>query len=554
MEYYRKCNVCGKITCYTDDDLKENSDQAHIASLYALSTIGNAIAGTKYDMYESSKSCDRASNKLMDYSKCPSCGSKDTALVTKKFAIFSNKVNGNYSIADLISEASGYLDKGDFNNAFCFATMVLNEDENNYDAYLIRLLASYEIKSLEEIDELGVDYSENFHFKKLLLVVDDNQKKKLLYNSNVNKFRVIYYNSTNLLAKEDSEDIIKELEYYIGELKNYNDDKSKILLNNLDNKRKKIVYGLGCKYLENNNKEDIPKALDIFDKLNDYNDSKSKFKQCKEIFDNNEKRHKIKIIKIMVCISVMIIFIISVPVIANYKYKEGRYNEADSLLNQEKYTEAFIIYNKLGDYKDSKKKAEDAENEMIYLKATYLYSEGSFEEAIAEFNKIYNYKDSAELKEKATLFNYIKGYNHDEMKKYINNHHKNYELIKDDEEIKRIFVNKWLVEHCDQGKNEIDVINFYPDGTGYNDTNIYYPRDLKWEVKDGYLYYTTCYSYELFGYGINDIYELRKVSDDVYLLFVCGSFVSGLGSYSPFVRYILIQPNSKISRQVGFTK
>lgn len=127
MEYYSKCNVCGKIICYTDKDLKDNAKNSLIAGLAAMSSIGNAVAGTRYDMYESGKLSSRASDKVVDYSKCSNCGSKDVTLVTKKFAIFSNRNNGNYSVKDLLSEAKKYLEKKDYEDAFCFATMILND-------------------------------------------------------------------------------------------------------------------------------------------------------------------------------------------------------------------------------------------------------------------------------------------------------------------------------------------------------------------------------------------------------------------------------------------
>lgn len=507
MEYYSKCNVCGKITCYTDKDLKENNKQSIITGLAAISTIGNAVAGTKYDMYESSKFSNRASSKIVDYSKCPSCGSKDVVLVTKKFAIFSNKVKGNYSIDDLIKEANNYLDKSDFENAFCFATMVLNEDEKNYNAYLIRFLSSYEVKSLEEIDKLSIDYSNNQHFNNLLLVSDDTQKKKLLSSSDRNKYNIIFDNSKSILDKKDSEDIIEELEYYINELNNFDDDKSKNLSNKLDNKRKEIVYKLGCEYLKSEDISNLEEAIDLFDAISDYKDSNDKLKECEDKLKNNKVRHNRTTLIIVICIIFIISgFIIFITMIDN-RINENSYKEANSLLKEKKYKEASEIYEELGGYKDSKKK-----------------------------------------KEKATLYNYVKSYNNEEAEEYFNNHIEDYELINDAEKIKKIFVNKWLVETINPSITITyppDIEIFNADGTGYSETDTTF-KDLKWQIKDGYLYYDSVSKfseYDKYKFNEYEKYEFRKVSNDIYLL--VEAYIDNSA------KYIFILENSETANKIG---
>lgn len=512
MEYYSKCNVCGKITCYTDKDLKENNKQSIITGLAAISTIGNAVAGTKYDMYESSKFSDRASSKIVDYSKCPNCGSKDVVLVTKKFAIFSNKLKGNYSIDDLIKEAYSYLNKSDFENAFCFSTMVLNEDEKNYDAYLIRFLASYEVKSLEEIDKLNLDYSNSQHFNNLLSVANETQKSKLLSDSQKNKYNLIIINSAKLLEAKDNENIVKDLEYYISELNNYDNEKSKKLLENLDSKRKEIMYKLGCEYLEENNKEYITKALDIFDELNDYKDSKSKLKNCKELLATNKKQHNKNIIISTVCISVIVILIILSSIIINNKHNEEKYNEANSLVKQEKYDKAIKLYKELGNYKDSEKKKIDSQNKKIYLNAMNSYNEGWFEEANKEFNKIKNYKDSFELAKKAELYDHIENYC--KYQEYFTQNIEEYELVDSDEKLNKLFPNNWFVGYLSLAcsfKPEYNILN--SDGT------ISKPKcnscgNYLWRISDSYLYYNVYTNYS----DLNK-YEVRKIFDDTYLLY-----------------------------------
>ena len=284
MEYYSKCNVCGKITCYTDKDLKDNAKNSLIAGLAAISSIGNAVAGTRYDMYESGKLSDRASDKVVDYSKCPNCGSKDLTLVTKKFAIFSNKVNGNYSIKDLIKEATSYLEKKDYENAFCFATMVLIEDDNNYDACLIRFLSSYEINDIEELSNIKEDYYFNQHFKNLLNVSDNKQKEYLLKQYKDNKEKRIISNAEDLLKSRNDEKFIDEIDSIIKEIKT-NNLEDRISIKKLQEKKLEIIYFLGCNSLKENTVSSVTKAKDFFELSKDYKDSKKKISSNIEIPD-----------------------------------------------------------------------------------------------------------------------------------------------------------------------------------------------------------------------------------------------------------------------------
>ncbi|MCL0269449.1 hypothetical protein M2T75_39640, partial [Klebsiella pneumoniae] len=71
MEYRKKCNVCGKIWCYTDEDIKQNTKNAGLAALSSIGAVANVFVGTRYDAYEQTKMSDRAISKIRDFSKCP---------------------------------------------------------------------------------------------------------------------------------------------------------------------------------------------------------------------------------------------------------------------------------------------------------------------------------------------------------------------------------------------------------------------------------------------------------------------------------------------------
>lgn len=84
MEYIKRCKICGKIWCYTDEDVKNNARNALAGSLSAIGSVANSIGGTRYDAYEQNKMANMALNRIVEYNKCPYCNSRDIMSITKE--------------------------------------------------------------------------------------------------------------------------------------------------------------------------------------------------------------------------------------------------------------------------------------------------------------------------------------------------------------------------------------------------------------------------------------------------------------------------------------
>lgn len=78
-----------------------------------------------------------------------------------------------------------------------------------------------------------------------------------------------------------------------------------------------------------------------------------------------------------------------IPICQNYV----KYNDAESLMSKKSYSSAEQIFDSLGDYKDSPKKAQNAKNEL-YEEANKLFEEGDYQGAINAFSSLGEYKDS----------------------------------------------------------------------------------------------------------------------------------------------------------------
>jgi len=264
MEYYRKCNVCGKIECYTDNDLKENASNAMTSGLAALGSATSALFGTRYDMYELNKISESKKNKIVNYGKCSFCGSIDTMLVTKNYAKYSYKVKGNIEVDDLIFNAKKYLLVENYSDAFCFSSIALQDEPFNYDACLIRFLSSIEINKFEDLNYIAGDLFKLNYFQELYVCASDKQKRDLNEINVVCKDNDYIYNAEKLLKHPNAFSLIEIINKYIKKINTLNDDdKYNDLIKKLKTKKKRIIYETASDLYEEGNTDSLQKALRI---------------------------------------------------------------------------------------------------------------------------------------------------------------------------------------------------------------------------------------------------------------------------------------------------
>lgn len=70
----KKCKVCGEVWCYTEEDVKANKKNAMRSASQSLS---GAMTGNLLVAQTASIAANQIGDKIIDFSKCPHCGSKD---------------------------------------------------------------------------------------------------------------------------------------------------------------------------------------------------------------------------------------------------------------------------------------------------------------------------------------------------------------------------------------------------------------------------------------------------------------------------------------------
>lgn len=83
-EIRKKCNVCGHLYCYSLYDLMRNAEKAKSAALSATMGFAGAVSGMYTASAVHSGNAEAASNRIVDYNRCPHCGSIDVRTLSKE--------------------------------------------------------------------------------------------------------------------------------------------------------------------------------------------------------------------------------------------------------------------------------------------------------------------------------------------------------------------------------------------------------------------------------------------------------------------------------------
>lgn len=83
-EIRKKCNVCGHIFCYTNMDVLANKEKNRTAKLSAVAALGGTLGGNTTTGAVYNSNAQNSLNQIIDYNKCPKCGSIDLRTLSKE--------------------------------------------------------------------------------------------------------------------------------------------------------------------------------------------------------------------------------------------------------------------------------------------------------------------------------------------------------------------------------------------------------------------------------------------------------------------------------------
>ena len=115
VEVRKMCNVCGKVFCYNHTDLEKNKEKAKNAKWSTLGQLGGAMSGNYAASAVYGMNANNSENQIIDYNKCPHCGSLDLREISKseyQTTLSSNQNPTAVSTAEELKKFKDLLDSG----------------------------------------------------------------------------------------------------------------------------------------------------------------------------------------------------------------------------------------------------------------------------------------------------------------------------------------------------------------------------------------------------------------------------------------------------------
>lgn len=131
MEYRKRCKVCGKIWCYTDEDLKQDTTNSLMGGINAIGQIASAFGGTVFHQQYFADRSENIDRKRVNRNQCPECHSLDSEEISaeeledyktqESFSKVQVSINSNATTENLLTRAKLLLEDKDWAsaNAYC---------------------------------------------------------------------------------------------------------------------------------------------------------------------------------------------------------------------------------------------------------------------------------------------------------------------------------------------------------------------------------------------------------------------------------------------------
>lgn len=440
-----------------------------------------------------------------------------------KVDVTKNSANSN--VQALVKRGYMALEDGEWDKADAFFEDVLNQDAENGDAYIGKLLTRFKENSFEKLEShLKEVYSKQSFETKEACAVDPQISESVeryvipdyldagkirplfdyerTYKSGTNsaienkaRFEKFFEESKVVTrarqyasgeGKQKLDDLLTNLNRYLDQIiedakKNDAEQKEAVkaayaghlkdaeeqarqLFEKADGEREKVYQENLTAFRSAERKIDFQRSKREFENLNGYKDTASLAKECqaqieriekeekeqeeKAVLEKKEKAKKTKKTVLIIgaaivaaaILAIIFIFLVkpamnyshAVKLMNNYQYNEAydifaklddykdseaktaecqvgmnnlqKYDKALRYMENQDYSYAIVVLSSLGEFKDSEvllKEAQDAQNEMNYKKAIDYFEKGDYFHASSKFEELGDYKDSKAKLEQA---------------------------------------------------------------------------------------------------------------------------------------------------------
>ena len=326
----------------------------------------------------------------------------------------------NIAVEPLVKRIFLFLEDGDFDSADDYCEKVLDQDPENGQAYLGKLMAELKICKLDDFSSVAEPFDKNKKYIKAIKFLDDNTANYLsecntfiVQRNHQNHLEDLYQSNLKKMNSREA-DIVREAKVGFQSLEDYKDSRELVhkcdeLIQEVQNNK---VYTDAFMYMNHGDEKSLQKAIQLFETVSGWKEAENKLIECNRLLEELrikkekerleaerkaeqarvKKELKKKKAKKVTIISLASVTLVTVALLVYFVIiPAARYNKAIKCLDVQEYQTAYDIFVDLGDYKDSVDQSVVAYKGIKELEAKALIESGDYESAYAILEEIDRY-------------------------------------------------------------------------------------------------------------------------------------------------------------------
>lgn len=324
--------------------------------------------------------------------------------------VIVNNTGVGTSIAPLLKRAFMFVEDGEWAKADDFCEQVLNQDPENAEAYLGKLMAELHVRNRKQLENLSEPFDKRDNYRKALRFGDEALTKEMRgYITTIKdrnetaRFTEIYNKAKNMMDGAESERNFKIAADTFATIPGFKDadDLVKQCGEKAEICRKDAIYNSAKYKMIGERVASYEEAINVFQTISGWKDADEQINCCKKKIEEikaNEEAERVaaemnakKTRRIMAIVLPIIAVCIALAVlIPTVIIPTVKYNSAVALMENEQYAEAITAFEWMDGHKDS----ADKIIECHYYNAVSLMDDEKYSEAISAFEATHGYKDS----------------------------------------------------------------------------------------------------------------------------------------------------------------
>ena len=318
-------------------------------------------------------------------------GKNETKAVPKQATTANSSTNTN--IAPMLERASMFLEDGEWQSADEYCEKILDLDPKNGRAYLGKLMAELKVKQIEELANLKEPFDNNKLYEKVIRFSDEKTRKTIedcINNIKINKKNAqnenLYNQALGDMIKAKTEEEYKKAAKLFNPIIGYKDADKRIeeCLEKAEFARKDNILFTAKRGLSSSKDvATIEDAIKSLESIRDWKDAEEQIILGREILNQKienlkrlEEAQKIHaktrkiVVAVLIPVAIFLIILFTIVIPGN------NYKKMKELIDDEKYTEAYVICKDLNGYKDCEELLLELQD-LIMKEAEELYLDGN---------------------------------------------------------------------------------------------------------------------------------------------------------------------------------